>query len=453
MEERKYYPLNKSQQVMFVNLNFSYKKAIVNICALVDLFSDIDADVMLKAMKTSLKRNKSAGARLTKRGKEFVQYFVENEEPEHISLVDLSDKNDEEREKIYNKWGSAPFPNKNRDTQPYRLYLVKKDNGFYSFYICVSHIFFDAYSVMLMLNDVFAVYRAMLSGEPLPPCIIDPLSAYETDWEYEKSEKRSKDIKFWDEQVFDTEPHFSSIGGLNSKEYKKNRNSGAFINLLRVKGDQINLPFEKSLTDKVNNYAMENNMSPQNLFYLAIRSYLSMVCGGQEDISIMNNLARRGTVAQKKGGGTMVNANFIRTIMPNTTTFAEGCRIYNKTFKNAYRHGNLGFNDVTAVYQKKYKTNPLEGYFSFSVTYQPVIGVDTGDIKYSFRRMPNGADLMPLYLTIMPKDNFSGELLFNYEYLCGYTKVEDIYKVHEFIKTFLDKGIDNPETTLEELMK
>lgn len=453
MEERKYYPLTKSQEVMFINLNFCYKKSIVNICALVDLFSEIDPDVMLKAMKVSLKRNKSAGGRLSKQGKEYLQYFVENEEPEHINFVDLSDKSDEQREKIYNKWGATPFPNKNCDTQPYRLNLIKRGENSYSIYICVSHIFFDAYAVMLMLNDVFAVYHALLKGEPLPPCNIDPLPAYEADWAYEKSEKREKDVKYWKEEVFATEPHFSSIGGLDSKEYKKGKNSGAFINLLRVKGGMMNLPFEKELTDKVNAYAMENNMSPQNLFYLAIRCYLSKVCGNQEDISIMNNLARRGTVVQKKAGGTMVNANFIRTIMPNTTTFAEGCSIYNKCFKDVYRHGNLGYNDVIALYRKKYNTNPLEGYFSFSVTYQPVIGVDTGDIKYSFRRMPNGADLMPLYLTIMPKDNFSGELLFNYEYLCGYTKPENIYKVHSFIKSFLDRGIDNPEISIEELMK
>lgn len=453
MEERKYYPLTKSQQVMFINLNFCYKKSVVNICALADLFSEINADVLFEAMKISLKRNKSAGGRLSKQGKEYLQYFVENEEPENIFMVDLSDKNDEQREKIYKKWGSKPFPNKTCDTQPYRLYLIKRDSNLHSIYLCVSHIFFDAYAVMLMLDDIFNVYHAMVKGEPVPPCNIDPLPAYEADWAYQKTEKYQKDEKYWDEEVLATEPQFSSIGGLNSKEYKKNRRSGAFINLLRVKGKMINLPFEKELTDKVNNYAMEHNMSPQNIFYLAIRSYLSKVCGNQEDISIMNNLARRGTVAQKRAGGTMVNANLIRTIIPNNATFAEGCDIYNKTFKNAYRHGTFAFNDFIALYQKKYNTSPLEGYYSFSVTYQPVIGVNVGDIKYSFRRMPNGADLMPLYLTIMPKDNFSGELLFNYEYLCGYTKLKDIYKVHEFIKEFVAKGIDNPEITLEELMK
>lgn len=453
LEERKYYPLNESQKVMFLNLSFSYKKAIVNICAAVDLFSEIDPDVMLKAMKTSLRRNKSAGYRITKRDKQIVQYCVENEEPEHINLVDLSDKNDVHREKIYNKWSSTPFPNGTKDTQPYRLNLVKKDNGFYTIYLCVSHIFFDAYAVMRMLNDVFAVYHAMLKDEPLPECNIDSLPAYEIDYKYGETDKYKRDYKYWDETVLGTEPHLTTIGGLGSSEFKKGKNSGTTLRLWQIKGNQINLPMKKELVDKINTYALERNMSPQNLFYLAIRTYLSKVCGNQEDVAIMDNLARRGSLVQKNGGGTLVNVVMLRTQIPNTTTFEEGCSIFNKTCREAYRHGNMPYAHVINMYSQKYQVGPMDGYTAFSTTYQPVIGVDTGDIKYSFRRLSNGASTLPVYLTIMPKDNFSGELLFNYEYSTGFTKEENIYKVHEFITEFLTKAMENPKATLEELMK
>lgn len=56
----------------------------------------------------------------------------------------------------------------------------------------------------------------------------------------------------------------------------------------------------------------------------------------------------------------------------------------------------------------------------------------------------------PLYLNLMPHDA-SGKLWADYIYAVGYLKPENLKAFHAFMLAFIEKGIDAPDKTINEL--
>ncbi|MBW3087581.1 hypothetical protein KIH77_02345 [Bifidobacterium sp. 82T24] len=165
----------------------------------------------------------------------------------------------------------------------------------------------------------------------------------------------------------------------------------------------------------------------------------------------MNAVARRATLNQKRAGGTMVNAVPLHTVIPTETTLDDACDILFREQMDAYRRANVATAEILDdALRAKFHLKPCRGYVSVSTTFQPYFA-DGGDLpRFRFRRLPNGANTMPLYVSIMPLDQ-SGDLWVNYEYIVGYVDPVNIRKFHRFLLAFLAEIDHDPDRTIGEL--
>lgn len=452
-KEPTYYPLTAAQQINYVSQKYCLKKSIVDICVMLHFECEIDRDLLLQSVYLAMMRNQSSSVRLHKVGKEIMQY-VSDAAPEPVIVMDYSDRTDEELEKDLNMWSQKPFPNKSMDTQLYSIRLIKKPNGFYALYFCVSHLAFDAYALMATASDTMKIYVALRDGTSIPKTKGNYLRLCETDWEFQKSEKRQKCIEYWRNEVFATEPLYTAVEPTKMKPAKKNPRTTQDVNILHNKAYHVNYTLKADIVNRVNEVAIGMNISPQCFYLLAIRSYLSSVNNDQDDVMILNTVARRATLLQKRSGGTRVLGIPFRMNFENkTTTVKEALNGISTLQAGYFAHSDLLITDIIGEYfNERFKKGELDGYHTVNFTYNPYSIALPEGIKARLTTYSTGAGSMPIYLSVMALDD-SGDLNFNYDCMEVYTTPDTSRKMHEHITKVLNAMVDNPDMTLLDLNK
>lgn len=442
----RYYPLTQSQNLMFYNLKFSFRKQIVNVCSLVDLYDEIDERRLVQAVYLAMMRIPSNAVRIHLVDKRPMQYFA-TDVPHDIELVDMRGRSQRDVEHYCDEIGATSFPNGGNDTQLYRVRIIRRDNDRVSLYYCVSHVVFDAYSLMGCLTYTFAIYQALCNGTALPDEPYSPLPAYKADFAQQKGERYKRQVEWW-RKHFSVEPQFTSVNGLKGKEFIRGERYGVTLRLWQTKGGMVDYRIDRSLVSAMRDYCEREHLPMQIPYFIALRTFLSRM-SGTDDVMFMNAVARRATLAQKRAGGTMVNAVALRTVIPGSTSFADACEILMHEQMDAYRRANVATADILEVLRQNFGLKACRGYASVSTTFQPYF--DGGlPVRFRFRRRPNGANAMPLYVSIMPLDA-SGDLWVNYEYIVGYVDPESIRRFHRFMLAFLDEVAKNPDRTIDQI--
>ncbi len=454
MSEPTYYPLTQSQLMMFFQMKFCLKKNCTNICTEIVIQDDeIDQHLLMQALYLALMRAPASSVRLhTQPDKTVVQYFSDAA-PEKIEYLDFTGKSKEQYDKALTTWNQTPFPNKLMDTQLYNVKLLRNPEGKLVVYGCYNHTIYDAYSVMMTFRDVSEIYYALRDHTALPAELPSPVPAYEVDYKYRESDKCKEDYQYFDEVVCATEPQFTTTNGRNSKEFKQKdpkARYGTYAYNPFFPGDGITLDVPTELNNAITAYALAAKMSPQSAYLLALRSYLAKVCE-VDDVLLMNSVARRATLAQKRAGGTMVNSVPIRTVFGADKTFEEGCRILYTTQCDVYRHANHGCGDTLNLIDKKFNCPKGKTYQSIGTSYQPYFS-GSGTIPATFRRMPNGCETQLIYMTISPRDTF-GNMGIDYSYMKNVVSESNIRTVHAFMMRFLEIGIANPQKPIAEIVE
>lgn len=447
--EKTLYPLTSAQHLLYYAMKFSLKPAVINISTMTHFESDISPELMLEATRLALKRNRSSSTRLVKVKGEGIKQYFSDEEPQGLEILDFSKKSEKDFEKFIQKASGTAFPNHALETQLYNIKLIKKCGGSYALFMCVNHIALDAYAIMQMVSDILKIYAALRDKQPIPENKNNPLPALELDQKYAQSPRRERDIDFWANEVFKTEPHYTSVTGL--KYLKKGHRYGTTLKMLHPGAKHINKTLDKKIVDAVNDYARDNMVSPQCVYMLALRNFLSMESEKQEDVMINQMLTKRTNKGLKNAGCTLAQAIEIRLNISNKLRFKEACAAVNNLSLRYYRHSGLSTLDIKKYGESKYKKPIPCGYISTNFTYQPYMVEKVEGVPVHFSIHSTGANTMPLYLTVIGLD-YSGNLTFNYDFNTGFVSDDDIGKMHKYIVKFLTKALENPDLTLEELM-
>lgn len=459
MAAKNLFPLSSGQMIVYYQQMLSFRKAIVNICTTMHFEEEIDPNLMQQAIYLGICRNKSAFTRIRKVDKKNLQYFSDAS-PDKIEVYDYSESTDEELEADIEKWSKTPFPNKSCDTQLYRAKFILKPDGKYALYLAVSHLAFDAYSLMAMASDILDCYKALRDGTPILPSKANPMATMEAEKSYYGSEKYKRDEEFWTNMIENNpEPTYASFNEFDPKKHKEYRvkkekrgRLGVGTNPFIDEGKHYKRRLDKELVAKVNETAKAFSVSPQVIYLLAIRSYISKMRDGLEDISMINTVARRATLAQKRAGGTRVIGITFRMNIRNALSFKDAC-LEMQNLQNAYyKHSDYPIMLVTKKFSEKFQTPMFTTYCSINVTFQPYYVANEPTVPVYFTTHSNGGSSNTCYLTIMALDN-SGDLVFNYDYQTKIYTEEKLDDVHRHIEEFLKKATEEPETTLVELMK
>jgi len=442
------YPMTPGQDIIFVQQKFSYNKAISNINMMMVFEFEVDEQLMKQALVLAIQRNQSASMRLCKENKQPRQYFSD-QLPENITLEDLSNLSPEMAEETIERWGQKKFPKGSFDTQLYRAKLVRLPSQELAVYFCVSHLIFDAFALITMAGDMIGIYRALKQQRPLPKASPSPLPVYQKQWDYLESPLLQEDIAFF-EDLYSEEMEYHSLNGRGSSEYVDGKRYGTTIRLWQLKAGFIDLRIPAKLVRGVEQLAERFQVPVQTFYMLALRNFMSKL-DRSENITINHTVARRGTLAQKRAGGTMVNSCLFQMRQTNDMSLEAALNSMATYQMKLYRHTEIPYNEILKIIERKFKPPHMKGYSSIGLTFQPYAVSQYPDMPIRLKRYNNGHTAMPIYITIMQVDA-TGDLLCNYEYTKGFIKEESIHRFHRYQLAMLEKIIDQPELTLQDLV-
>lgn len=447
MTEPKLFKL-AADQVALVRHVRGAPRNVLNLPCRIDLESEINEETVVEAMCLAMKRLPYCRLRLREIGKdEFLQYYYDGE-PEHMDIVDMTQSTDEEIDSYILGQAGALFENNCNDSQLFNFKLIRKSGGRYTIFYCGYHLIMDTCGLMYAILYFDKVYAALINKTELPPEAPGPEKYIEKSWEYVNGEKYKKDLEWWSTQ-FETEPHFSSMNPRPSNEYVDGKNYGLAQTFAQMRSESLPLKIPKELVLKINDTAVKKNISPMIFYALALRTWLANN-SGSDDVTLGTTGARRSTNVYRNCGMTTAHLITWRSVIDGKTAFEDALFKLNVTQRDVFRHIGSDLSEYSAPVFEKYGC-PANGiYRSLVFTYQPYFNIENTGLKFTARHVNVGFTPYPLYLNLMPHDA-SGELWADYIYAVGYLKPENLKAFHTFMLAFIEKGIDAPDKTINEL--
>lgn len=455
MENQKLYPLTPSQMSIFLAWKYSFHKNVMNVPTSFFTETRLDLELLKKAAAAAIQRNDAFGIRITKSGKDRMQYFTDHA-ANCLEIIDFTGKTAAAMQKFFDKTAQTAMP---LDDKPLtKLYIVRAPDGRCGIYMVASHLVLDSWAISMFYKDVIAVYFAMKNGSAMPKAPASCESTLQKDIAYLKTPRHEADAEFWKNESIagSPMPMFTSINGPEVlAKFRQKKKDPTYCYgpsfTLRTKAEHAVIMIDKAAVDQMKAFCVTNNVpTMQVLFLMGYRTFLSSVNNRAQDVSIFNTVARRGTLEEKTSGGTRIHFVSFRTRMDESLTFKAALDILMEKQLSLYRHAD--FNPLQ-FFEMEYAAGrkPMEDYHAGCLTFQPVPMEINGLEKVTTRWYCNGAAGQALYLTIMDGDG-TGALRCYYEYQTSQHKPAAIRRFHNHMVKIILAGVANPAMTIKELL-
>ena len=450
-----YYDLTSGQQLLLYSQTFTIHKQINNIFTLMLLEKKLDFEVLTAAIEYAYTHNDAFRLRFIKVDRKVKQYFIPTERPQ-IEVLDFSGKTEADMDKCLHKFARTPF--KFIDKPMSKVFLVHSWNGMDGIYFGVSHMILDSWGICVFLQFVMEVYEALRNNAPMPKPLSPLEPMLQDELAYKDSPQYQKDLDFWQREFQRLpEPLLSHINGPsvleNYRRKKRNPNlSYAKIIGLRTSARHEVLYVSKENVDKIQQYCEQNKISMQAAFMFGVRTALSKLNNRQTNIGFYATFARRGTLQEKRAGGTRPHSSVFRNIMTEDVTFEKACQIIFGQQMAIYRHADCDTIEIINMEAKAYnRKGYFTGWYPMVFTFQPVRLVLGDGTPAHTNWYCNGAFSSTDYLTIMDADG-TGALRCYHEYQKHAVKVQRIRELQSLIEQAVMAGVENPSATIGEIL-
>ncbi len=454
------YPLTAAQKIHYRWIREYKTQQVSGLSVVASLKADLDFDILKKSIKEELDRYKCLRIQFTKPDKagEIFQYLPEKDNIK-ITMKDLSDLTMEEADETMQNWAYKTFDGD--DIPMCEIFLMKLPEGYNGFFIHIDHRLMDSCGVMVMINDIMSLYTHYSFDADMPDDLADYISVLENDLKKASNEKRFlKDKKFWDDMLDEWgEPLYSDIQGPQvlekaRKKHKNNELRSSDIErkklFVAVKDYKLDADSTKNLID----FCMNHQLSPTNLLLLGIRTYLSKVNNGQEDITIENFISRRSTKDEWTSGGSRTMMFPCRTVISGETDFMSAAYEIQNMQNRIYMHSNYDPELIWDEIRNRYKTPKDTGYVSCYLTYQPMpIKMENPyieNIPMHSKWFANGAATKKMYLTVSHTPD--GGMNFSYHYQTAELTEKDMELFNYYLMRIIFRGIEQPDLSISDII-
>jgi len=458
---REYYPLTAAQKLHY-NWIKNYKtQQVSGVSVVASLKSALDFGLLKKCIQLEIERYGCMRIRFTKPDEkgEIKQYIAEKDTRD-IPLRDLSGMSMAEADNLMQQWAYETFDGD--DIPLCDVTMVKLPEGYNGFFIHMDHRLIDSCGLVVMINDLMQLYTHYRFKAEYPKDLADFEKVLESDLKKANNEKRfAKDKKFWDDQL-DTlgEPLYSDIQGSSVLEEARklhgNKNlRAADIEMKNLFVEVKDYYLEPWPTKNLMDFCMNHQLSMTNLLLLGIRTYLSKVNNGQEDITIQNFISRRSTHDEWTSGGSRTIMFPCRTVIPAETEFIAAAYEIQNVQNRIYMHSNYDPELIAEEMRRRYDTPENTAYESCYLTYQPIpVKMENPhliNIPQHSKWFANGAATKKMYLTVSHTEN--GGMNFSYHYQTAHLKEHDMELLYYYMMRILFKGIAEPDMSIGEIMR
>ena len=442
---REYYPLTAAQKLHY-NWIRNYKtQQVSGVSVVASLKAELDFGLLKKCIQLEFERYGCMRIRFTKPDEngEIKQYIVKKDSRD-IPLKDLSGMSLSEADHLMQQWAYETFDGD--DIPLCDVTMVKLAEGYNGFFIHMDHRLIDSCGLVVMINDLMQLYTHYRFGSAYPDDLADFEEVLKKDLSRANGEKRfAKDKKFWDDQLDALgEPLYSDIQGPSVLEearklHGNDKLRAADIELKNLFVEVKDYILEPEPTRNLIDFCMNHQLSMTNLLLLGIRTYLSKVNNGQEDITIENFISRRSTHDEWTSGGSRTIMFPCRTVISAETEFLAAAYEIQNTQNRIYMHSNYDPALIKEEMRRRYKTPENTVYESCYLTYQPMpVKLDNPhlvNVAQHSKWFANGAATKKMYLTVSHTAN--GGMNFSYHYQTAHLNEHDMELLYYYMMRIL----------------
>ena len=458
---KKYYPLTAAQK-MHHNWIRNYRtQQVAGVSVVAALRSELDFGLLKKCIQLEFERYGCMRIRFTKPDEkgEVKQYLVE-QETRDIPFKDLSHMSLAEADHRMQQWAYETFDGD--DIPLCDVTMVKLPEGYRGFFIHMDHRLIDSCGMVVMINDLMQLYTHYRFQSRVPEDLADFEKVLEKDLKRAHNEKRfAKDKKFWDDQLDALgEPLYSDIQGPSVLEEARRRHGNEKLRAADIERDNLfvdvkDYVLEPEPTKNLIDFCMNHQLSMTNLLLLGIRTYLSKVNHGQEDITVQNFISRRSTHDEWTSGGSRTIMFPCRTVISADTEFLAAAYEIQNVQNRIYMHSNYDPALIGEELRRRYHTPEYTAYESCYLTYQPMpVKFDNPhllNIPQHSKWFANGAATKKMYLTVSHTPD--GGMNFSFHYQTAHLQEHDMELLYYYLMRILFKGIAEPDMSIGQIME
>lgn len=458
---KEYYPLTAAQKMHYSWIKNYGTQQVSGVSVVASLKSPLDFGLLKKCIQLEFERYGCMRVRFTKPDEkgEIKQYIVKNDTRD-IPLKDLTGMSMADADRLMQQWAYETFDGD--DIPLCDISMVRLPEGYNGFFVHMDHRLIDSCGLVVMINDLMQLYAHFRFKSEYPKDLADYKEVLVKDLQKANNEKRfAKDKKFWDAQLDELgEPLYSDIQGPSVlEEVRKlhgNKNlRAADIEMKDLFVEVKDYCLEPEPTRNLIDFCMNHQLSMTNLLLLGIRTYLSKVNNGQEDITIENFISRRSTHDEWTSGGSRTIMFPCRTVIPAEMEFLAAAYEIQNIQNKIYMHSNYDPALIEEEMRKRYNTPENTVYESCYLTYQPMpVKMDNPylkDIPQHSKWFANGAATKKMYLTVSHTEN--GGMNFSFHYQTAHLDEHDMELLYYYMMRILFKGIAEPDMSIGEIMR
>lgn len=457
----KYYPLTAAQRLHYDWIRNYKTQQVSGVSVVAALKAALDFGLLKKCIQLEFERYGCMRIRFTKPdGEGEIRQYIVKKDTRDIPLKDLSGMSMKEADDLMQQWAYETFDGDNIPLCD--VSMVKLPEGYNGFFIHMDHRLIDSCGLVVMINDLMQLYTHYRFKSEYPQDLADFEEVLAKDLQRANNEKRFvKDKKFWDDQLDALgEPLYSDIQGPVVLEEARKLHGNPSLRAADIEMKNLFVAvkdyyLEPEPTRNLIDFCMNHQLSMTNLLLLGIRTYLSKVNDGQEDITIQNFISRRSTHDEWTSGGSRTIMFPCRTVIPAEMDFISAAYEIQNVQNRIYMHSNYDPALIAQEMRRRYHTPENTAYESCYLTYQPMpVKMDNPHLVHipqHAKWFANGAATKKMYLTVSHTEN--GGMNFSYHYQIAHLKEHDMELLYYYMMRILFKGIAEPDMSIGEIMR
>lgn len=451
--EKKLYPLTPSQQTMYFMIKYSLHKQVIQVPTSFSVGEKLDFRLLARALNVEIARNDCMRLRFVKENGDIKQYFLPEYKLDGVRCFNFKD----EAEMTAFLDGDASTPVRFLKDETFRVYFFScgDKNGVY---LNVCHMVMDAMAVSVFYRDLFAVYRSLKDGAPMPA----PLAPFEEHIEKELAYLKSPRFASDAEAVSAYHrrggmPYYCGIHGpalLLGQRVKKKDPSLTVPSAYDPIHDRSRLyraHIDGKTAAEMLDFCKRNAVAPETLIQCGFRLHASHINGDINDTFMMVLCGRRATRKERNMGGCLAQPFMTRVKYTGGTTFKELLDECTAVRAELYRHKDFPYLSSRRIQQDIYGLSSAQGPSFMMYTWLPVGTRTEGlTVPSEFNGYNLGRYVMPMYAFSFESGE-DGGIDIVYMYRTNLISDANVRSLHANAVRYITAGIAAPETTVAEL--
>lgn len=424
--------LTNSQKSIWVTEQYYRGSSINNICGSAIIEEQIDFKKLEKAVQIVYQKHDNFRLQLNIKDGEVEQVLSGKKETEIGMLFVATPK---ELEKETQKIVRTPF--KLENSELYKFYIFKFDNGEGGFMLNIHHLISDAWTLAFICNEIINTYAQLKQNKEIETKAIYTYIDYiNAEQEYLQSEKYEKDKAYWEEK-FATIPEVATIPG--SKENADESNP---------EGERKQFNLAATEVEKIKQYCKENKISLYNFFMAIYAIYIGEISNLDEFV-IGTPILNRTNFKEKNAAGMFINMAPFKINMEQSMDFKTFIKNIAIDSMGMLKHQKYSYQSLLENLREKNKNIP--SLYNILLSYQVTNAHQNGDdMTYTTQWTFNGCCAENMDIQIYDL-NDTGSLNIAYDYKTSIYTTKDIENLHNRILNIIKQVVATENIELKDI--